>query len=219
MHIEHITLQPHPLDAWRRALDILIACAPGHPADVANHLRDAAMGMGAKPAPSEQEARLVQRLLIATDVTLHQAADLRSLERTVSSRLTVMVEGTDYDVSGLSGVLVGDVIRVDLDNMPPVLSRDWGFARPQLLEGGHQSLRGPDLCHGRSSAAVGQPDSASAPLQQGEAALSRQSANESSPAATGYSARPVCSATHPAQETPPEGHQGAPAEPQHPDHS
>ncbi len=123
MPIEHITLQPHPLDAWRRALDILIACAPGHPADVGNHLRDAAMGMGAKPSLSEQETRLVQRLLIAADVAMHQAGS-RSLERKVSSRLTVMVEGTDYDVSGMPGVLVGDVIRVDLDNMPPVLNRN-----------------------------------------------------------------------------------------------
>ncbi len=71
MHTEHITLQPHALDHWRRALDVLIACAPGHPADVANHLRDASMGMNAKPQPTAQEKSLVLRLLIAADVALH----------------------------------------------------------------------------------------------------------------------------------------------------
>lgn len=39
--IEHIDLIPHPLDAWRAALDALIACAPGDSCDIAWHLADA----------------------------------------------------------------------------------------------------------------------------------------------------------------------------------
>ena len=213
---EEITLTVHPMDTWRTALDALIACAPGDETAIAWHLIDASSQLPVNRGAVDQlhEAPANGPLRIRD-----QAMVEPFLNRRVTNRLTVVVNGTNYDVSDLSGVLVGDVIRVDLDNMPPVLSRDWGFARPQPLEGGYQSLRAPGLCHGRSSSAVGQPDSASAPLQQGAAALSRQSANESSPAATGYSARPVYSATHPAQETPPEGHQGVPAEPQHPDHS
>ncbi|CDF82123.1 hypothetical protein PKB_0755 [Pseudomonas knackmussii B13] len=39
--IEHIDLIPHPLDAWRVALDALIACAPGDATAIAWHLADA----------------------------------------------------------------------------------------------------------------------------------------------------------------------------------
>lgn len=39
--IEEIDLIPHPMDAWRAALDILIACAPGDVSALAWHLVDA----------------------------------------------------------------------------------------------------------------------------------------------------------------------------------
>ena len=39
--IEEITLIPHPLDAWRMALNALIAVAPGTSIDIAWHLKDA----------------------------------------------------------------------------------------------------------------------------------------------------------------------------------
>ncbi|MCY1345811.1 hypothetical protein D9M68_325410 [compost metagenome] len=39
--IEEIDLIPHPMDAWRAALDILIACAPGDASALAWHLVDA----------------------------------------------------------------------------------------------------------------------------------------------------------------------------------
>lgn len=41
LNVEHIDLIPHPLDAWRAALDALIACAPGDSCDIAWHLADA----------------------------------------------------------------------------------------------------------------------------------------------------------------------------------
>ncbi|GEM_PF-5733205 len=40
LNIEHIDLIPHPMDAWRAALDALIACAPGDACDIAWHLAD-----------------------------------------------------------------------------------------------------------------------------------------------------------------------------------
>lgn len=39
-NVEHIDLIPHPMDAWRAALDALIACAPGDACDIAWHLAD-----------------------------------------------------------------------------------------------------------------------------------------------------------------------------------
>jgi len=54
MSIEHITLQPHPLDAWRRALDALIACAPGDATAIAWHLVDASSQLQANRGAIEQ---------------------------------------------------------------------------------------------------------------------------------------------------------------------
>ncbi|WP_312466978.1 hypothetical protein [Stutzerimonas nitrititolerans] len=211
MPIEHITLQPHPLDAWRRALDILIACAPGHPADVGNHLRDAAMGMGAKPSLSEQETRLVQRLLIAADVAMHQA-DSRSLERKVSSRLTVMVEGTDYDVSDRPGVLVGDVIRIDLDNMPPVLNRS------AVLGRSFQPLQVTSLPEASTRTAPGQPDAqGSEPPPVASPAAQRECAVQPEASECPAPLQPAASRPAPRSSVPEP--QGAPQAPRNTDRS
>lgn len=39
--VEHIDLIPTPMDTWRAALDVLIACAPGDTSSIAWHLADA----------------------------------------------------------------------------------------------------------------------------------------------------------------------------------
>lgn len=62
MHIEHITLQPHPLETFRQALDALIACAPGSRGDIAAHLYDAAHATGWWDAPLAQPTPLRRRL-------------------------------------------------------------------------------------------------------------------------------------------------------------
>lgn len=65
--MEEIVLLPHPLDAWRGALEALIACAPGSEFDVAWHLADAAGKL--QRAPEElvvghTEARLINQLML-----------------------------------------------------------------------------------------------------------------------------------------------------------
>lgn len=65
--VEEIELIPHPLDAWRAALNALIAVAPGSSADIAWHLSDARTNtlicrdFG---AATQGEARLIDRLML-----------------------------------------------------------------------------------------------------------------------------------------------------------
>lgn len=65
--IEEIELLPHPLDAWRAALNALISVAPGVTADVAWHLKDASekiMICRDFSAASQGEAKLIDRLML-----------------------------------------------------------------------------------------------------------------------------------------------------------
>lgn len=233
---EEIELIPHAMDAWRAALDLLIACAPGDGPAIAAHLGEAskaALVCVNRTGATQGVAQMVDRLMLIgagriIGVRLDQQqnelgfthhAPSMSLTRRVTKRLTVVVNGNDYDVSAVPGVLVGDMLRVDPNNLPPLLNRDWGFSAQPLRSSGYQSLNAPDLGGGKSCAAVDQPHGASAPLQQGAADSNRQFAHECPPAAADCSAALVCSATHPARETPLEGHQLVPAAPQHPDRS
>jgi hypothetical protein len=65
--IEEIELIPHPLEAWRAALNALIAVAPGSSADIAWHLNDARTNtlicrdFG---AATQGEAKLIDRLML-----------------------------------------------------------------------------------------------------------------------------------------------------------
>jgi len=64
---EEITLIPHPLDAWRMALNALIAVAPGTSADIAWHLKDArekTLVCRDFSAATQGEARLIDRLML-----------------------------------------------------------------------------------------------------------------------------------------------------------
>ena len=130
---EEIELIPHPMDAWRAALNALIACAPGDSAAIAVHLGEArqqALVFVDRTAATEGTRKLVDRLMligagrIVGDRLQAQSAPVTvtALNRRVTARLTVVVNGTDYDVSALPGVMVGDMIRVDPNNMPPVLT-------------------------------------------------------------------------------------------------
>ncbi|MBZ9665459.1 hypothetical protein H3221_011935 [Pseudomonas sp. LMG 31766] len=175
---EEIELIPHPMDAWRAALNALIACAPGDSAAIAVHLAEARqqalvfvdrtpategtrklvdrlmlIGAGrivgdrlqvqAAPATvadileaatrangkrllTDREAEIISQDLLA-GVRQHRVepqssspATVAAINRRVTARLTVVVNGTDYDVSGMPGVMVGDVVRVDPNNMPPL---------------------------------------------------------------------------------------------------
>lgn len=65
--LEEVVLTPHPLDAWRGALEALIACAPGSDFDVAWHLADVARNLHIAPLNLEVghiEAKLINRLLL-----------------------------------------------------------------------------------------------------------------------------------------------------------
>ncbi|WP_446728320.1 hypothetical protein, partial [Pseudomonas aeruginosa] len=224
---EEIELIPHPMDAWRAALNALIACTPGDSAAIAVHLAEArqqALVFVDRTAATEGTRKLVDRLMligagrIVGDRLQSQAAPatVASLNRRVTARMTVVVNGTDYDVSAMPGVMVGDMIRVDPNNMPPVLNREWGFDLPIPHVGAHQSRLGQVLCCGKNSAATDLPDGASAPSKPGEAPAGRQSASGSSLARPGHSQPRFDSAERPVSETTPVGHQAAPAEPQHP---
>lgn len=132
---EEIEMIPHPMDAWRAALNALIACAPGDSAAIAVHLGEArqqALVFVDRTAATEGTRQLVDRLMligagrIVGDRLQAQSAPatVAAINRRVTARLTVVVNGTDYDVSRMPGVMVGDMIRVDPNNMPPVLKRD-----------------------------------------------------------------------------------------------
>lgn len=67
MPVEEIDLMPHPLDAWRAALNALIAVAPGVTADIAWHLKDArekTLVCRDFSAASQGEAKLIDRLML-----------------------------------------------------------------------------------------------------------------------------------------------------------
>ncbi|HCF5005019.1 TPA: hypothetical protein NIF89_005240 [Pseudomonas aeruginosa] len=130
---EEIELIPHPMDAWRAALNALIACAPGDGPAIAAHLAEArqlAMVFVDRTTATDGTRKLVDRLMligagrIVGDRLQAQSAPatVTAINRRVTARLTVVVNGTDYDVSGMPGVMVGDMIRVDPNNMPPVIT-------------------------------------------------------------------------------------------------
>lgn len=58
---EEITLTAHPMDAWRTALDALIACAPGDEAAIAWHLADASSQLPANRGAIAQLQREATR--------------------------------------------------------------------------------------------------------------------------------------------------------------
>ena len=65
--VEEIDLIPHPMDAWRAALNALIAVAPGDSADIAYHLDDArkcTLICRDFSAASQGEAKLIDRLML-----------------------------------------------------------------------------------------------------------------------------------------------------------
>lgn len=65
--VTEITLIPHPLDAWRAALNALIAVAPGTSVDIAWHLNDArerTLICRDFSAASQGEAKLIDRLML-----------------------------------------------------------------------------------------------------------------------------------------------------------
>jgi len=122
---EEIELIPHPMDAWRAALDAVIASAPGDECAIAWHLADAQAKLTVcvdRTPATEGTRRLVDRLMLIGAGRQAQAdpVTVASLNRRVTARLTVVVNGTDYDVSNMPGVMVGDMIGVDPNNMPPV---------------------------------------------------------------------------------------------------
>lgn len=65
--IEEIELFPHEMDAWRAALDALIACAPGDGPAIAAHLQEAkqqALICVDRTRASDGTAKLVNRLML-----------------------------------------------------------------------------------------------------------------------------------------------------------
>gem|GEM_PF-3388080 len=222
---EYIDLIPHPLDAWRAALDAVIACAPGDAIDVAWHLADAQvqvrLSLDRSPA-SAGVRQLIDRLMLITAGRLMgeqlqaSTSAAEPLVRKVTNRLTVVVNGVDRDVSALAGVLVGDIIRLDPNNLPPVLNLDQGFSPTGFAV---RSPRDQALGYAGSSAAVGQPGTPFAPEQPDAAAASLRHACESSPAAPGRPEHPADSAALPAPETPHQGHPAVLPAPQCPDRS
>lgn len=65
--MEEIELIPHPLEAWRMALNALIAVAPGTAADIAWHLKDArekTLVCRSFSATTQGEAKLIDRLML-----------------------------------------------------------------------------------------------------------------------------------------------------------
>ncbi|HBP1199173.1 TPA: hypothetical protein L5S41_005960 [Pseudomonas aeruginosa] len=217
---EEIELIPHPMDAWRAALNALIACAPGDSAAIAVHLAEArqqALVFVDRTAATEGTRKLVDRLMligagrIVGDRLQSQAAPatVASLNRRVTARMTVVVNGTDYDVSAMPGVMVGDMIRVDPNNMPPALNPDavlGGFFQPgrvfSLPEAGTPS--GPD-----------QPSAQGNELPPVAPATDRRG-GASQPANAECQSHPAAAESQPAPHTPAQAPQTAPQKPDQP---
>lgn len=65
--LEEIELIPHPMDAWRAALNALIACAPGDGPAIAAHLAEArqqALVFVDRTPASAGTAKLIDRLML-----------------------------------------------------------------------------------------------------------------------------------------------------------
>lgn len=65
--LEEIELIPHPMDAWRAALNALIACAPGDGPAIAAHLAEArqqALVFVDRTPASAGPAKLIDRLML-----------------------------------------------------------------------------------------------------------------------------------------------------------
>ncbi|AXL83386.1 hypothetical protein PALA35_01465 [Pseudomonas aeruginosa] len=217
---EEIELIPHPMDAWRAALNALIACAPGDSAAIAVHLAEArqqALVFVDRTAATKGTRKLVDRLMligagrIVGDRLQSQAAPatVASLNRRVTARMTVVVNGTDYDVSTMPGVMVGDMIRVDPNNMPPALNPDavlGGFFQPgrvfSLPEAGTPS--GPD-----------QPSAQGNELPPVAPATDRRG-GASQPANAECQSHPAAAESQPAPHTHAQAPQTAPQKPDQP---
>lgn len=227
--IEEIELIPHPMDAWRAALNALIACAPGDGPAIAAHLAEAgehALMYVNRAGATPGVAKMVDRLMligagriVGERLQTQTQTSIGSLNRRVTNRLTVVVNGTDYDVSNLPGVLVGDMIRVDPNNMPPVLNRECGFIGLPRIGSAFQSQPGQARDCADSSAAAGQPDGPSAPAQPDATAAAALRAPGSAPAAPAHSKRFLDAVAHSAPETPLADHPALPAAPQNSDRS
>lgn len=145
LRVEEIDLIPHPMDAWRAALNALIACAPGDEAAIAWHLADAQAKTQIRldrSLATPGARQIVDRLMLLGAGQLieeqQKSAICAPVYRKVTNRLTVVVNGTDYDVSGMPGVLVGDVIRIDPNNLPLL---DRGFASHHRIGAAFQPLQ------------------------------------------------------------------------------
>jgi len=80
--VEHIELQAHPLETWARALDALIACAPGAHPEIATYLFRAARRVNGGVPPTlatDLQRRCAAKLMVATTL----AAEAASSRRTV----------------------------------------------------------------------------------------------------------------------------------------
>ncbi|MEQ6331503.1 hypothetical protein VLF92_24680 [Pseudomonas chengduensis] len=207
---EEIELIPHPMDAWRAALNALIACAPGDSAAIAVHLAEArqqALVFVDRTTATEGTRKLVDRLMlvgagrIVGDRLQAQAAPatVAAINRRVTARLTVVVNGTDYDVSNMPGVMVGDMIRVDPNNMPPVLNQD------AALAGSFQPLRVISQPVAGTRAVPGQPSAQGKP-QHPVAPAAAQHECASQPADAAYQSQPAAAESQPA----PRNHAQAP---------
>lgn len=82
--IENAAQQPR-LDAWRKALDALIACAPANGPELSAQLFDAARKAGVierKPRqPSDLQRRLVAKLIFAGEIHSEPAAIVDAADR------------------------------------------------------------------------------------------------------------------------------------------
>jgi len=77
LRMTEITLDGHPLDGWRRALESLIAAAPGTEIDVAWHLQDVAakhLSLGLAE-PSKLQRAAISRLIIVSDTLAQDLGD------------------------------------------------------------------------------------------------------------------------------------------------
>lgn len=82
--VENITLQPHPLDAWAKALDALITCAPGNETEISQYLSAAMRKLfvsGRNLRLSNLQVRTVQRLVTASNIDADIAFDIEQQVR------------------------------------------------------------------------------------------------------------------------------------------
>lgn len=143
MHVEHIDLIPHPMDAWRAALNALIACAPGDGPAIAAHLAEArehALVIVDRTLATPGTAKLVDRLML---IGAGRLVEDRLTSRDVRPLSIVEAAVRLRHLAGLDPVRP----RVVRGTPPPVRTRDQTPRPDHAIDQAPGTNSQPPACH------------------------------------------------------------------------